>query len=258
VTAPVALSIAGSDPSGGAGIQADLKTFAAFGVYGAAVIAALTAQSARVVSAVTAVDAGFVARQLEAVLEALPLATVKTGMLYRADVVAVVAGILNARRVGTLVVDPVLRATSGASLIEADAIPVLRERLLPLATLVTPNTDEAAALTRRPVHSVDDMAVAARALVDLGARSALVTGGHLPGDAVDVLCDADGVRDYRAARIGGGSPHGTGCALSAAIAAGLARGRALRDAVADAKDWLGRAIAGASATGTLDFGARPR
>jgi hydroxymethylpyrimidine/phosphomethylpyrimidine kinase len=257
VTAPVALSIAGSDPSGGAGIQADLKTFAAFGVYGAAVIAALTAQSTRAVSAISPVQAEFVARQLEAVLDGPEVAAAKTGMLYRADVIAVVAATLGARPVGALIVDPVLRATSGASLIEVDALPVLRDRLLPLATLVTPNTDEAEILTGRRIRSPDDMAAAARALVDLGARAALVTGGHLPGDAVDVLCDGEGVHEYRAARVGRGSPHGTGCALSAAIAAGVARGGTLRDAIADAKEWLGHAIAGAS-YGALDFGTRPR
>jgi hydroxymethylpyrimidine/phosphomethylpyrimidine kinase len=253
VTAPVALSIAGSDPSGGAGIQADLKTFAAFGVYGAAVITALTAQSARAVSAVAPVAPAFVARQLEAVLDGLPVVTAKTGMLHRAEVIAVVADTLGARPVQALVVDPVLVATSGARLLETDALAVLRDRLLPLATLVTPNVAEAEALTERRVRSREDMAGAARTLVERGAGAALVTGGHLPGDAVDVLCDAGGVHEYRAARVGSGSPHGTGCALSAAITAALARGLPLREAIAQAKDWIGRAIAGGGAV--LDFGA---
>jgi hydroxymethylpyrimidine/phosphomethylpyrimidine kinase len=249
VTAPVALTIAGSDPSGGAGIQADLKTFSAFGVWGASVLTALTAQNTREVQAVAEVEPGFVARQLDAVLADLDVRAAKTGMLHRAAVVVAVADVLDARRVPHLVIDPVVRSTSGTPLLEPSGVDVLRDRLLPLATLVTPNLDEAEALTGRAVRSPHAMADAARALVDLGARAALVTGGHLGGDPVDVLYDGRDVRELRAARIAGEARHGTGCALSAAITAGLARGVALDDAIATAKDWVTRAIARASRLG---------
>jgi hydroxymethylpyrimidine kinase/phosphomethylpyrimidine kinase len=257
VSSPVALSIAGSDPSAGAGIQADLKTFTTLGVYGAAVVTALTAQSAHGVDAVAAVDATFVTRQLSVVLEALPVAAAKTGMLHRAEVVAAVADLLGARPLPALVVDPVMVATSGAVLLERDALSVLRDRLLPLATLLTPNLDEAEALSGRAVRSPAAMAEAARALVDRGARAVLVTGGHLPGDAVDVLYDGQAVHVYRGARVGGPSRHGTGCALSAAITARLAHGDGLHEAIATAKEWVARALAGAGGRG-LDFAAPVR
>lgn len=238
----VALTIAGSDPSGGAGIQADLKTFAVLGVYGLAVVTALTVQDTRGVHAITEVDGAIVARQLE-VLDDLPVAAAKTGMLLRAAVVDAIASRLETHPVRALVVDPVIGATSGARLLDTDGVSALRGRLLPLATLVTPNLHEAAILTGRRVESVVDMRDAARALVDLGPRAALVTGGHLAGDAIDVLYDGHGLHEFSAARIPGPAPHGTGCVLSAAITAGLARGHTLEAAVTDGKRRVHDAIA---------------
>ena len=246
---PVALTIAGSDPSGGAGIQADLKTFAAFGVYGASVVTALTAQNTCGVRAVAGVPADFVAAQLDAVLDDLPVAAAKTGMLFAAHVIGTVAAHLAARPVPALVVDPVMIASSGERLLASDAVEALRTRLLPLARVVTPNLSEAAVLLGRPVLTVDDMRGAARALVGLGARAALVKGGHLDGDAVDVLWDDGRCTEFRAPRVAAGATHGTGCTLSAAVAAGLARGRPLDDAVGRAKRWLTAALARASAVG---------
>jgi hydroxymethylpyrimidine/phosphomethylpyrimidine kinase len=249
VTVPVALSIAGSDPSGGAGIQADLGTFAAFGVRGATVITALTAQNTAGVRDVAAVDAAFVVRQLDAVLDDLDVRAAKTGMLHRAEVVTAIAERLAARPLPALVIDPVVVATSGATLLEPAAVDLLRDRLLPLATLVTPNLREAAALTGRAVTDRAGMAAAARALVALGARAALVTGGHLAGEPVDVLCDGSTVREIPGRRVPVGATHGTGCALSAAVTAGLAQGRPLEEAIADAKRWLTRALGSAPALG---------
>jgi len=239
---PVALTIAGSDPGGGAGIQADLRTFAAFGVHGASVLAALTAQDTRGVHATLEVAPAFVLLQLDAVLDDLPVRAAKTGMLHRAAVIDAVVARLGARPLPHLVVDPVMAATSGEALLEPAGIAVLRERLLPLATLVTPNLHEAGALTGRTVTEPAEMREAARALVAMGARAALVKGGHLPGDALDVLYDGREFRELRAPRVEGRRLHGTGCVLSAAITAGLALGDRLADAVAEAKRYVTRAI----------------
>ena len=238
MTVPVALSIAGSDPSGGAGIQADLGTFAAFGVRGATVVTALTAQNTEAVREIAAVEAGFVLRQLDAVLDELDVRAAKTGMLHRAEIVAALAERLLTRPVPHLVVDPVMVATSGAVLLDAAGVATLRDRLLPLATLVTPNLREAETLTGQPVADVAGMRAAARALVELGARAALVTGGHLEGDPVDVLFDGRTLTELGGRRVPVGRTHGTGCALSAAITAGLAHGRALGEAIEGAKRWL--------------------
>jgi hydroxymethylpyrimidine/phosphomethylpyrimidine kinase len=251
---PVVLTIAGSDPSGGAGLQADLKTFAAHGVYGASVVTALTAQDTRGVRALLEVDPAFVAAQLDAVRDDLDVAAGKTGMLLRPDVIETVAARLRARPLPHLVVDPVMIATSGDPLIEPVAAARLRDLLLPLATLVTPNLHEAAALTGRPVASQAQMRDAARALLDLGARAALVKGGHLEGAPIDVLHDGRALHELPGARVPGGPTHGTGCTLSAAIAARLARGEELVAAATAAKRWVARAIAGALPIG---HGARP-
>ena len=246
---PVALTIAGSDSSGGAGLQADLLTFATFGVDGASVVTAVTAQNTTGVRAIEPVAPDVVAAQLDAVLDDLDVRAAKTGMLHRAAVVEVVAARLRARPVPALVVDPVSVSTSGALLLEPAALDVLRRSLLPLATLVTPNLHEAEALTGRPVPDVAAMHEAAHALVGLGARAALVTGGHLPGDAVDVLYDGTTVRELPAARIATRHTHGTGCALSAAITACLARGDALVAAVETAKRHVAQALATAPGLG---------
>ena len=250
---PVALTIAGSDSSGGAGIQADLKTFSAFGVYGASVVTALTAQNTQGVRAIAELEPAFVAQQLDSVLDDLDVRAAKTGMLFRAAVIEAVAERLAARTLPHLVVDPVIAATSGDRLLEPGAIACLRTRLVPLATLVTPNLHEAEVLTAGRVADPDDMRAAARALVELGARAALVTGGHLVGDAIDVLYDGRSFFDFSAPRISA-ITHGTGCTLSAAITAGLGRGWDLPTAVAAAKDYVTRAIATAPAIGQ---GARP-
>ena len=251
--APVVLTIAGSDPSGGAGIQADLKTFATLGAFGAAVITALTAQNTCGVEGIEDVSPAFVVRQLDAVLADLDVRALKTGMLGRVAVVEALANRLAAGPAVPIVVDPVLVATAGQSLTEPPAVDPLRRRLLPLAALVTPNLAEAAALTGRPVSTVPDMRDAARALVDLGARAALVKGGHLPDAAVDVLYDGASFHELAAPRVPG-TFHGAGCTLSAAITVGLARGVTLHDAVAQAKQYLTRAIADSPARGR---GARP-
>ena len=256
----VVLTIAGSDPSGGAGIQADLKTFAAFGAYGAAVLTPHRAEH-RGVRDRSDVAPAFVGAQLDAVLDDLPVAAVKTGLLPDAGVVDVVVERLRARPVPALVVDPVLIATSGDPLTAPTTLAALRDRLLPLATLVTPNLAEAAALTGLDVRARAGMRDAAAALVRLGAGAALVKGGHLRDRACDVLATTDGVVELDAPRIDVGPTHGTGCTLSAAIAAELARGLPLLDAVRSAKDFVRRAIEGSAALGrgsrVLDHGVRP-
>ena len=256
----VVLSIAGSDPCGGAGIQADLKTFAAFGVYGAAVVTSLTAQNTVGVRGRDDVSAGFVRAQIDAVLDDLPVAAVKTGLLPDAAVVDAVAASLRARAVPSLVVDPVLVATSGDALTAPSTAAAIRENLLPLATVVTPNLAEAEALTGRPVRSVPAMRDAARALLDRGVRAVLIKGGHLTERACDVLATGDAVHELDSPRIAGPPVHGTGCTMSAAIAAELATGRALLDAVRAAKAYVHDALEGAMALGhgSLLLGHDPR
>lgn len=261
MTVPVALTVAGSDPSGGAGIQADLKTFAAFDVYGAAVLTCVTAQNTTGVFATGELPVDLVAAQLDAVLDDLAVGALKTGMLGRAAIVEVVAGRLAARAI-PLVVDPVMVATSGDALLTEDGVTVLRERLLPLARLVTPNLAEAAVLTGRDVRTRADMHAAARRIRDLGPRAVLVKGGHLAGEACDVLLDGEDLHELATERVDAGPLHGSGCTLSAAICAGLARGRALPDAVAAAKRFVHEAIRGALVVGRgarpLDHRVRPR
>jgi hydroxymethylpyrimidine/phosphomethylpyrimidine kinase len=252
--AVVVLSIAGSDPSGGAGIQADLKTFQACGVYGAAVVTSLTVQNTVGVRDRRDVEPAFVAAQLAAVLDDLPVAAAKTGMLPNAGVVAAVADVLRARPIPALVVDPVLVATSGDTLADASTLDALRDRLVPIASVVTPNLREAEALTGRPVRTRAEMREAARTLVAMGARAALVKGGHLPDRAYDVLAIGDTIHELDAPRIDVGATHGTGCTLSAATAAGLASGLSLVDAVKRAKTYVTRALA---ASTPLGHGSRP-
>jgi hydroxymethylpyrimidine/phosphomethylpyrimidine kinase len=251
--APVVLTIAGSDPSGGAGIQADLKTFATLGAFGAAVVTAITAQNTWEVRGVEVVSPAFVVEQLDAVLDDLDVRAIKTGMLGRVAVVEAVAHRLAAGPAVPIVLDPVLVSTAGQPLTEADAVATIRRDLLPLATLVTPNLPEAEALTGRPVSTPAGMRDAARALTDLGARAVLVKGGHLPDAAVDVLWDGTRFHELAAPRVPGVF-HGTGCTLSAAIAVHLARGTRLRDAVAKAKRYVTDAIADSPPRGR---GARP-
>lgn len=249
----IALSVAGSDPSGGAGIQADLKTFAAFEVYGAAVLTCTTAQNTTGVFATGELPVELVAAQLDAVLDDLAVGAVKTGMLGRAAIVEVVASRLASRTI-PLIVDPVMVATSGDALLTADGVRALRTRLLPLAHLVTPNLAEAGVLAGVEVRTHAEMREAARRIRDLGPRAVLVKGGHLAGDACDVLLDGDDLHELATERVDAGPLHGSGCTLSAAICAALARGDALVDAVATAKRFVHEAIRGALAVGR---GARP-
>jgi hydroxymethylpyrimidine/phosphomethylpyrimidine kinase len=246
----IALTIAGSDSGGGAGIQADLKTFHRFGVFGTSVVTAVTAQNTREVRAVHPVPIEIVLAQLDALADDLAPAAVKTGMLATAALVQAVAGAIARYRFGPYVLDPVMVASSGDRLLDPGAEREILERLLPLATLVTPNLDEAAILTGRPVGDAAAMERAGRELVEWGASAALVKGGHLPGkQLVDVLVTRDGVRHLSHGRIETTSTHGTGCTLSAAITAGLALGKPLEAAVAEALDYVHRAIATAPGLG---------
>jgi hydroxymethylpyrimidine/phosphomethylpyrimidine kinase len=248
---PVMLSIAGSDPSGGAGIQADIKTATALGVYAAAVITSLTAQNTTGVSGVFPIPASFVAEQYVSVVSDLDVRAVKIGMLATAEIAATVAELLHDYPVPAVVLDPVMVATSGDRLVSPETIDVIRQQLLPLATLVTPNLPETAALLGCPVPGDwESSASAARALREMGAAAVLVKGGHLTGQrSCDVLADADGVRSFDAPRVATANTHGTGCTLSSAIASHLAQGHSLREAIGLAKDYL---------TGALEAGARRR
>jgi len=246
----IALTIAGSDSGGGAGIQADLKTFQAFGVFGTSAVVALTAQNTLGVRAAEPVSDAMVRAQLAALAEDLPPDALKTGMLANASIVRVVAEALREYRWGPVVVDPVMVSTSGHRLLDAAAETVLRETLVPLAALVTPNLDEAALLVGFPVHDAASMERAGMALLSAGAAAALVKGGHLEGGAViDVLATPAGVRRFRSPRLVTTSTHGTGCTLSAAITAGLAAGRELASAVEAGLEFVHRAIAAAPGLG---------
>ena len=247
---PVALTIAGSDSSGGAGIQADLKTFTALGVYGASVLTALTAQNTRGVTGVMAVPPAFVAQQIDAVAGDLRVAATKTGMLNdRATVLAAAQGVRR-HELAPLVVDPVMVATSGDLLLALDAVDAVRRELIPLATLITPNLAEAARLLECPVAADEaEMEAQAQALLGLGPGAVLLKGGHGAGrDAVDILV-ARGAAPARMTlpRIATRNTHGTGCTLSAAIAAYLARGATLGEAVASAKRFVHNALSAGAA-----------
>lgn len=237
---PIALTIAGSDSSGGAGIQADLKTFTAFGVYGASVITALTAQNTRGVHGVEAVSPAFVVAQMDAVFSDLDVAAAKTGMLATADIVTAVAARLAAGRRLPLVVDPVMVATSGDALLAPDAVEAVRRMLLPLASLVTPNLPEAARLLGCGVAATDaEIARQAEAIHALGCGAVLIKGGHGGcEDSVDHLYDGTRLQRFALPRVDTRHTHGTGCTLSAAITALLAQGAALQDAVARAKSFV--------------------
>lgn len=236
---PVALTIAGSDPSGGAGIQADLKTFHRFGVYGEAVLTLLTVQNTMTMARVEMLDPGFVLAQLAAVVEDIPPQAAKTGALGN---VAIVEAVAAAALLCPLVVDPVMISKHGMPLIADEARAALRTKLLPRARLVTPNTHEAEALAGIAVHDIATMREAARRICDLGARAVLVKGGHLSGEARDVLLDGGAWHEFSAPRIDTRHTHGTGCTYSAAITALLARGSELPEAVRQAKEWLTEAI----------------
>ena len=244
------LSIAGSDPSGGAGIQADLKSFAALGAYGMAVVTGLTVQNTQGVQAAAPVPANIVEAQLKGVFDDIAVDAVKIGMLADADIVRVVADVLALYKPRFIVLDPVMVATSGDRLVTEDVVEVMKERLIPISTLITPNVPEAAALLRKAILDVD---VAAMDMEDLfGGPAVLLKGGHLKGDmSRDVLSFGGEIFGFEAPRIDTDNTHGTGCTLSSAIACGLGQGRVMVDAVQAAKDYITGAIAGAEA---LDVG----
>ncbi len=241
---PVALTVAGSDSGGCAGIQADLRTFAALGVHGASVICSVTAQNTCRVAAVHDLPADFVGLQFDTVCEDLPVSAVKTGMLSTAENIRVVADRLERWGLRRTVVDPVMVATSGARLIRQDAVEVLVRRLFPLAALVTPNLREAEALTGLRLESADSLREAGRRLLAMGPGAVLIKGGHGadPGTVVDLLVSPAGVEEFAAPRIETPHTHGSGCTLASAVAAGLAHGLELRAAVQQAKWFVTQAI----------------
>jgi len=239
---PKALTIAGSDSGGGAGIQADLKTFSAYRVFGLSVITAVTAQNSVGVQGVENLAPAFVARQLRSVLEDFGVDAAKCGMLSVAPIIEAVAGVLAEHPIDKLVVDPVMVAKSGDSLLQPDAVEALIRHILPLALVVTPNLPEAEVLSGMTVANREEMEEAARRIGKLGARHVLVKGGHLKGDAVDILWNGREVTAFQVPRVESSNTHGTGCTFSAAIAAGLAKGRPLGEAVREAKAYVTKAI----------------
>lgn len=246
----VALTIAGSDSGGGAGIQADLRTFAALRVFGTSAITGLTAQNTAAVTRVELATPEMVRAQIEAVLDDFPVAAAKTGMLGDAGVIEAVSATLAARRFESLVVDPVMIAKSGASLLAGDAVSTFVAKVLPLALVVTPNLPEAAALAKRRVDSAESALDAAKAIADLGPRFVVVKGGHRDGDVCeDLVWDGREAERLAGKRIPGRSTHGTGCTLSAAITAWLARGASPVDAVRRAKAFVEGALASARPLG---------
>jgi hydroxymethylpyrimidine/phosphomethylpyrimidine kinase len=253
MTIPIALTIAGSDSGGGAGIQADLKTFSALKVYGASVITALTAQNTKGVSGIHAVPAAFVTAQCDAVFSDLAIAAVKIGMVAEPAVIAAIVAALKRWRPAHVVFDPVMVATSGDRLVTPEAIEVLRRDLIPLAHLITPNMPEAAVLLDEPVATSEaDIAAQGERLLGLGCPAVLIKGGHATGtESVDWLVRREGTVRLAAPRIATQNTHGTGCTLSSAIAARLATGDDMERAVRAAKDYISAALA---ASGRLDVG----
>jgi len=250
MTVPVVLTIAGSDSGAGAGIQADLKTFAALGVYGVTVITAITAQNTVGVRAVQEMVPDVITAQLDAVAEDFSIAALKTGMLSSAAIIETVVAGLRRHALSPLVVDPVMIAKSGDRLLREDAVDTLRRSLLPLAYVVTPNIPEAELLTGLTIRTHADRVAAGRAIMELGAHAVVIKGGHSDEDPiVDLLIDSDGVHEFCATRVATGSTHGTGCTFSAAIAAALGRGQGLATAVGEARAYLSSALAEAPGLG---------
>ena len=237
-----ALTIAGSDSGAGAGIQADLKTFAAHGVYGTSAITAITAQNTIGVAAVLAVTPKLVGAQIDAIIADIGAHAVKTGMLANTAIIGLVANKIRQHRLMNIVVDPVMFATSGDLLIEKSAVAALRSKLVPLASVVTPNIPEAEALTGMKLGSAEDIKEAAKRIVKMGAKTVLIKGGHLKGSAMDLFYDGKKFTALNAPRIGTKNTHGTGCTLSAAIAANLANGENIVAAVTNAKRYITDAL----------------
>ena len=244
-----ALTIAGSDSGGGAGIQADLKTFAALRVYGSSALTAITAQNTLGVTAVQELPPDMVAAQIDAVMSDIGADAVKTGMLANSGIIRTVAEKVGEHAIENLVVDPVMVAKGGDRLLQEEAVEALRGLLVPLAAVVTPNLPEASVLVGRSVETLEDARRAARDIVDMGARSVVVKGGHLQGDAVDVFYDGRQLRELSAARVDTTSTHGTGCTFASAVTAGLAQGMGVEDAVVRAKEYVTEAIRSAFPVG---------
>ncbi|MCL5257539.1 MAG: bifunctional hydroxymethylpyrimidine kinase/phosphomethylpyrimidine kinase [Chloroflexi bacterium] len=245
-----ALTIAGSDSGAGAGIQADLKTFAAFGVYGSSVITAVTSQNTVAVAGIFELPAAVVASQIDAVMSDIGADAVKTGMLANAEIIEVVCDKARLYGMKKLVVDPVMASKSAAALLRTEAVEVLKQKLLPVTYVLTPNLDEAESILGRAVRTAEEMREAARDLVAMGSSNVLVKGGHLEGEAIDILFDGRGFHEYRAPRVNTKNTHGTGCTFSSAITAGLAKGLDLRAAIAEAKQYLTQAIRASFAIGS--------
>jgi hydroxymethylpyrimidine/phosphomethylpyrimidine kinase len=244
---PVGMTIAGSDSGGGAGLQADLKTFAALGVFATSAITAVTAQNTATVAAAVPMDAALVRLQIETVLDDMPVAAVKTGMLATSAIVRVVAELARAGVLPRLVVDPVLVSTTGRPLLDEDAIPVYVKELFPFAEVVTPNLREARLLAEMAITGIDEMVEAARRIATFGPRTVVVKGGHLDGEiSPDVVMSGGEVTMLEARRVQTANDHGTGCTLSAATAAFFARGEPVREALPMAKDFVTRAIVGSA------------
>ena len=240
---PIALTIAGSDSGGGAGIQADLKTFAVLGVHGTSAITAITAQDTNGVTDILELPTRLIREQIAVVVADMGVQAAKTGMLSSAAIIAAVVEAVTELRIPNLVVDPVMVAKGGAKLLRDDAVDALRERLLPLAAIVTPNIPEAEVLLGRRIENLKERRAAARDLVAMGARAAVVKGGHAEGEAVDTFFDGSRVVDLPAERIATPNTHGSGCVFSAAIAAHLALGGEPLEAVREAKQFVTLAIA---------------
>jgi len=245
VKIPVALTIAGSDSGGGAGIQADLKTFAALGVHGTSAITAITAQNTIGVTGILELPTSLIRQQIDAVVDDIGVQAAKTGMLSSPEIIEAVAVAIEQHRIEQLVVDPVMVAKGGAKLLRDEAVAALRERLVPLAAVLTPNLPEASVLLGRPIATLDERREAARDLIAMGARAAVVKGGHADGDVTDVFFDGTRLVELEGTRIATPNTHGSGCAFSAAITAFLARGADPLDAVREAKVCITGAIAGA-------------
>lgn len=238
------LTIAGSDSSGGAGIQADLKTFSALGVYGMSVLTAITAQNTRGVKGIQAVSPDIIRKQLEAVFEDIPVNAIKTGMLYNKETVEAIADIFDKYKPGVLIIDPVMISTSGSKLMEKDAIQAAVQKLFPLATLITPNIDEAEYLSGIPIHNVLDMDKAAERILQSGCNAVLVKGGHMKGNHMTdrLLIQGQPPVSIEGKTVKTLNTHGTGCTLSSAITAYLALDNELVDAVASARKYIGNAL----------------
>ncbi|MGQ9523732.1 MAG: bifunctional hydroxymethylpyrimidine kinase/phosphomethylpyrimidine kinase [Armatimonadota bacterium] len=257
MTVPRALTIAGSDSGGGAGIQADLKTFSALGVFGTTAITALTAQNTTGVFGVVEVPPDFVALQIDVVVRDIGVDAVKTGMLANAGIVEAVSDRVRSHGLEKLVVDPVMIAKSGAPLLRPDAVSALKSHLLPLALVVTPNLHEAEALCEFPVGDPKGMEDAAKAIHDLGPRFVVVKGGHLAGNPCDLLYDGSSFVRFEAERFDTKNTHGTGCIFASAIAAGLARGLPVSEAVGGARQFISSAIRRSLALGSGHGPANP-